>query len=131
MYCCMSSSSTSPTPYHCFSVIHKNCKELPDAVWLNEMFKLRSLNLVLNANAADNWRTFLMQIEIYLVTKGKDSKLDKLKVHVNLLLCWLRIQSFVYNEGEDKECFADICNKFKELCEGARNVIYERCNCRF
>ena len=40
--------------------------------------------LVLDANAADNWRTFLMQFEIYLEAKGKDSKPDKSKV--NLLL---------------------------------------------
>ena len=37
--------------------------------------------LVLDANAADNWRTFFMQFEIYLVAKGKDEKLDKLKVN--------------------------------------------------
>ena len=86
--------------------------------------------LVLDANAADNWRKFLMQFEIYLVAKGKDSKPDKLKV--NLLLNCAGPEAieeyshFVYNEGEDKECFADVCSKFKELCEGARNVIYER-----
>ena len=33
---------------------------------------------------------------------------------------------FVYDEGEEKENYADVCKKFKELCEGARNVIYER-----
>ena len=31
--------------------------------------------LVLDANAADNWRKFFMQFEIYLVAKGKDEKL--------------------------------------------------------
>ena len=36
--------------------------------------------LVLDANAADNWRKFFMQFEIYLVAKGKDEKPDKLKV---------------------------------------------------
>ena len=34
--------------------------------------------------------------------------------------------NFVYNEGEEKENYADICKKFKELCEGARNGKYER-----
>ena len=36
------------------------------------------------SNAADNWRKFFMQFEIYLVAKGKDDKPDKLKV--NMLL---------------------------------------------
>jgi len=40
--------------------------------------------LVLAANAADNWRKFFMQFEIYLVAEGKDEKPDKLKV--NMLL---------------------------------------------
>ena len=42
--------------------------------------------LVLDANAADNWRKFFMQFEIYLVAKGKDEKPDKLKVN-KLLNC--------------------------------------------
>ena len=42
--------------------------------------------LVLDANAADNWRKFFMQFEIYLVAKGKDEKPDKLKVNM-LLNC--------------------------------------------
>ena len=73
---------------------------------------------------------FLMQFEINLVAKGKDSKPDKLKV--NLLLNCAGPEAieeyshFVYNEGEDKECFADVCSKLKEMCEGGRNVIYER-----
>ena len=33
---------------------------------------------------------------------------------------------FVFNAGESNECYDDVCKKFKELCEGARNVIYER-----
>ena len=37
--------------------------------------------LVLDANASENWRKFLMQFEIYLVAKGKDDKEDKLKVN--------------------------------------------------
>ena len=40
--------------------------------------------LLLDANAAENWRKFFMQSEIYLVAKGKDVKADRLKV--NLLL---------------------------------------------
>lgn len=86
--------------------------------------------LVLDANAADNWRKFFMQFEIYLVAKGKDEKPDKLKVNM-LLNCAgpeaiEEYSHFVYNEGEEKENYADVCKKFKELCEGARNVIYER-----
>lgn len=86
--------------------------------------------LVLDANAADNWRKFLMQFEIYLVAKSKDDKPDKLKVNM-LLHCAgpeaiEEYSHFVYNAGEDKECYADVCSKFKALCEGARNVIYER-----
>ena len=33
---------------------------------------------MLDANAADNWRKFLMQFEIYLVAKSKDNKPEKL-----------------------------------------------------
>ena len=86
--------------------------------------------LVLDANAADNWRKFFMQLEIYLVAKGEDEKPDKLKVNM-LLNCAgpeaiEEYSHFVYNEGEEKENYANACKKFKELCEGARNVIYER-----
>ena len=42
--------------------------------------------LVLDTNAADNWRKFLMQFEIYLMAKSKNDKLDKLKVNM-LLHC--------------------------------------------
>ena len=71
-----------------------------------------------------------MQFEIYLVAKGKDEKPDKLKVNM-LLNCAgpeaiEEYSHFVYNEGEEKENYADVSKKFKELCEGARNVIYER-----
>ena len=71
-----------------------------------------------------------MQFEIYLVAKGKDEKLDKLKV--NMLInsagpeAIEEYSHFVYNEGEEKGNYADVCKKFKELCEGATNVIYER-----
>ena len=69
-----------------------------------------------------------MQFEIYLVAKGKDEKPDKLKEYM-LLNCAgpeeiEECSHFVYNEGEEKENYADVCKKFKELCEGARNVIY-------
>ena len=86
--------------------------------------------LVLDVNAADNWRKFLMQFEIYLVAKSKDDKPDKLKVNM-LLHCAgpeaiEEYSHFVYNGREDKECYADVCSKFKALYEGARNVVYER-----
>ena len=42
--------------------------------------------LLLDANAAENWRKFLMQFEIYLASKGKDDKADKMKVNM-LLHC--------------------------------------------
>ena len=61
--------------------------------------------------------------------KGKDEKPDKLKVNM-LRNCAgpaaiEEYSHFVYNEGEEKENYADVCKKFKELCKGARNVIYE------
>ena len=34
--------------------------------------------------------------------------------------------NFVCNEGESKDSFKDVCEKFEELCQGARNVIYEQ-----
>ncbi|XP_032230541.2 uncharacterized protein K02A2.6-like [Nematostella vectensis] len=86
--------------------------------------------LVLDAQASENWRKFIMQFEIYLVAKGKDEKPDKLKV--NLLLNCAGADAieeyshFVFNEGESNESYEDVCRKFKEHCQGARNVIYER-----
>ena len=86
--------------------------------------------LVLASNAADNWRKFFMHFEIYLVAKGKDDKPDKLKVNMLLNFAgWEAIEEyshFVYNEGETKECYSCVCSKLKELCAGARNVIYKR-----
>ena len=86
--------------------------------------------LVLDAHASENWRKFLMQFEIYLVAEAKDEKPDKLKVNM-LLHCAgpeaiEECSHFVFNEGESNECYDDVCKKFKELCEGARNVIYEQ-----
>ena len=40
--------------------------------------------LIIDAQAAENWRKFLMRFEIYLVATEKEKKSDKLKV--NLLL---------------------------------------------
>jgi len=82
--------------------------------------------LLLEVNAAENWRKFVMQFEIYLVAKGKDDKAGKLKVNM-LLHCAAseaieEFSHFVFTDEEDKYC----CCKFEELCQGARNVIYER-----
>ena len=33
---------------------------------------------------------------------------------------------FVCTDEENKECYQDVCRKFEGLCQGARNVIYER-----
>ena len=86
--------------------------------------------LVLDAQASENWRKFLMQFEIYLVAKGKDEKPDKLKVNMPLHCAGPEAieeySHFVFNEGESNERYERYCKKFKELCEGARNVIYER-----
>ena len=71
-----------------------------------------------------------MQFQIYLVAKGKDDKADKLKV--NMLLHCAGPEAieeychFVFTDEEDKDCYQDVCRKFDELCQGARNVIYER-----
>ena len=86
--------------------------------------------LLLDANAAENWRKFFMQFEIYLVAKGKDDEADKLKVNM-LLHCAgpeaiEEYSHFVFTDEEDKDCYQDVCRKFEELCQGARNVIYER-----
>ena len=86
--------------------------------------------LVLDAHASENWRKFLMQFEIYLVAEAKDEKPDKLNVNM-LLHCAgpeaiEECSHFVFNAGESNECYDDVCKKFEELCEGARNVIYER-----
>ncbi|XP_048582219.1 uncharacterized protein K02A2.6-like [Nematostella vectensis] len=95
-----------------------------------EMYHRALGPLVLDANASENWRKFLMQFEIYLVAKGKDDKGDKLKV--NLLLNCAgpsaieEYSHFVYTAGESNESYGDVCRKFHELCRGAKNVIYER-----
>ena len=53
-----------------------------------------------------------MQFEIYFVARGKDGKPDKLKVKM-LLNCAgpeaiEENSHFVYNEGEEKESYADV-----------------------
>ena len=79
-------------------------------------------SLVLDAEASENWRKFLMQFEIYLVAKGKGEKPDKLKVNILLRCAGLEAieeySLFVLKEGESKECYTDVCKKFKEPCEG-------------
>ena len=81
---------------------------------------------LLDVNAAENWRKFFMQFEIYLVAKGKDDKADKLEV--NMLLHFAASEAieefshFVFTDKKDKYCR----RKFEELCQGARNVIFER-----
>ncbi|PFX31924.1 Retrovirus-related Pol polyprotein [Stylophora pistillata] len=82
--------------------------------------------LLLDANAAENWRKFFIQLEIFLVARGKDNKADKLKV--NLLLHCAGPEAieeyshFVFTGEEDKDCYQDVCRKFEELCQGAKNV---------
>ena len=82
--------------------------------------------LLLDANAAENWRKFFMQFEIYLVAKAKDDKADKLKVNM-LLHCAgpeaiEEYSHFVFRiEEEDKDCYQVVFRKFEELCHGARN----------
>ena len=33
---------------------------------------------------------------------------------------------FVFTSEGDKDCYQDVWRKFEELCQGAKNVIYER-----
>ena len=85
--------------------------------------------LKLDAHASENWRKLLMQFEIYLVAKAKDEKPDKRKVNM-LLHCAgpeaiEEYSYFVFNAVESNKCYEDVCKKFKELCEGPNNVIYE------
>ena len=71
-----------------------------------------------------------MRFEIYLIATEKNKKSDVLKV--NLLLHCADPEAIeeynncVCNEGESKDSFKDVCKKFEELCQGARNVIYQR-----
>lgn len=86
--------------------------------------------LILDAQAAENWRKFRMRFEIYLVATEKDKKSDKLKV--NLLLNCAGSEAieeyshFTYDEEESPESYEVVCTKFEQLCKGAKNVIYER-----
>ena len=63
-------------------------------------------SLLLDTNAAENWRKFFMQFEIYLVAKGKYDLVDKLKVNM-LLHCAAseaieEFSHFVFTDEEDK-----------------------------
>lgn len=86
--------------------------------------------LIIDAQAGDNWRKFLMRFEIYLIAAEKEKKSDKLKV--NLLLNCAgsdaieEYSHFTYSEDESPDNFQVVCRKFEELCRGAKNVIYER-----
>ena len=71
-----------------------------------------------------------MRFEIYLVASEKDEKPDKFKVNP-LLSCAgseaiEEFSHFDYGEDESPENYEDVCHKFEQLCQGARNVIYER-----
>ena len=63
---------------------------------------------ILDANAAENWRKLPMQFEIYLVAKGKDDKVDKLKVQLFMTLCWARsrrrIQPLCVHWWQEEDC---------------------------
>ena len=82
--------------------------------------------LVLDAQASENWRKFLMQFEIYLIVKEKDKKPDKLKVHVNLLLNCAGPEAideyshFVYNEGESKAALPRYVRSSRNYVKGPR-----------
>ena len=85
--------------------------------------------LIFDAHAADNWQKFRMRFEIYLVASEKDEKPDTLKV--NLLNCAgseaiEESSHFEYWEDKSPENYEDVCHTFEQLCQGARNVIYER-----
>ena len=86
--------------------------------------------LVLDAQVAENQRKFITRFEIYLVAAEKEKKADKIKV--NLLLNCAGSDAieeythFTYDADESPHNFADVCKKFSELCQGAKNVIYER-----
>lgn len=65
--------------------------------------------LVLDVNAAENWRKYFIQFEIYLGAKGKHAKADKQKVNL-LLHCAgpepiKEYSQFVFTDDEDKDCY--------------------------
>ena len=78
----------------------------------------------------ENWRKFIKRFEIYLIAAEKEKKADKVKA--NLLLNCAGSDAieeythFTYGPEESAHSFADVCKKFEELCQGAKNVIYER-----
>ena len=49
--------------------------------------------LIIDAQAAENWRKFLMRFEIYLVATEKEKKSDKLKVNLLLVPAPMRSKS--------------------------------------
>ena len=85
--------------------------------------------LIINAQAAENWREFLLRFEIYLVATEKEKKSDKLKVNL-LLNCAgadaIEYSNFTYTGDKSPDNFEVVCQKFDELCKGAKNVIYDR-----
>lgn len=82
--------------------------------------------LIIDDQAAENWRKFIMRFEIYLVATDKEKKSDK--IEVNLLLNCAgsdaieEYSHFTYGEGESPESYGDVRKKFEELCQGAKNV---------
>ena len=87
--------------------------------------------LIIDAQAVENWRKFIKRFEIYLIAAEKEKKADKVKVNL-LLNCAGRdaIEEYThfmitYGPEQSADSFADVCKKFEELFQGAKNVIYE------
>ena len=56
--------------------LHEGTKKVTSRVLMAERDSRAPGPLVLDAHASENWRKFLVQIEIYLVAKSKDERLD-------------------------------------------------------
>ena len=80
--------------------------------------------LIVDAQAAENWRKFIKRFEIYLVTAEKEKKADKVKVNLLLNCAWSdaieEYTNFAYATHESADSFAYVCKKFEQFCQGEK-----------
>ena len=81
-------------------------------------------------NVDCEWRTFKQRFMLYLQAIGLDSKLDARKIALLLTVAGPQavevFNTFVYADGEDKDKFDTIVQKFDEHCSPKKNETFER-----
>ena len=81
-------------------------------------------------NVAERWRKWKRQFEFYFEACELDKKTEKCQTAILLHAAGPEAQeiyhTFTYDEGETKDKYKTVLDKFDKYCEPLRNVVYER-----